>query len=107
MTVLVEEGWRGPGRRDGEIVAPGAADNGSHLAADRRAFEHWYFDARLDSGHVVVAMLQARELIRRRPGVEIHLYERRGAGAERALRHPRRSQPCLARGGRRAPAGRR
>ncbi|NLU82409.1 lipocalin-like domain-containing protein [Rhodococcus sp. HNM0569] len=70
----IVEAWNGPGRRDGEITVVSPADNGAHPSNDKHAFEHWYFDAHLDDGRIVVAMLQTRELVHRKPGVEIHVY---------------------------------
>ncbi len=70
----IVEAWNGPGRRDGEITTVAPSDNGAHPSTDKHAFEHWYFDAHLDDGRIVVAMLQTRELVHRKPGVEIHVY---------------------------------
>ncbi|AYA25038.1 MULTISPECIES: lipocalin-like domain-containing protein [Rhodococcus] len=82
MTLQIIEAWNGPGRRDGEITAVEAADNGAHPSTDKHAFEHWYFDAHLDDGRIVVAMIQTRELVHRKPGVEIHVYSADGKRRE-------------------------
>jgi len=87
-TLAVVEGWRGPRRRDEEIITPPLSENAIHPPGGKRWFEHWYFDARLDSGHVVVVMLQARELIHRAPGIEIHVYEPDGTRHEISRRYP-------------------
>lgn len=70
----VRETWTGPGDRDDVIVPLEPGENAAHDLPGRNSFEHWYFDARLDDGHVVVGFLQAAELITKKPGVELHLY---------------------------------
>ncbi len=67
--------WTGQGDRDDVIVPLKEEENAAHPIADRHYFEHWYFDARLDSGHTVVGFLQTSELVRRKPGVELHVYK--------------------------------
>lgn len=67
--------WTGRGERDDVIVPLEATENAAHPVGDRLYFEHWYFDARLDSGHTVVGFLQTSELVRRKPGVELHVYQ--------------------------------
>ena len=52
----------------------GPEGNAAHLDDHKLAFEHWYFDARLSDGHIVVGFIQTRELIQRKPGVELHVY---------------------------------
>ncbi len=59
-TTDIIEAWNGPGRRDGELTAVEPRHNALHPAASKLAFEHWYFDARLDTGHVVVGFLTKR-----------------------------------------------
>ncbi len=78
----IVEAWNGPGRRDGEITVVGPKDNAAHPSSEKHAFEHWYFDAHLDDGRIVVAMVQTRELVHRRPGVEIHIYSPDGQRRE-------------------------
>jgi hypothetical protein len=73
--VRAVETWSGPGDTDGVIVPLQPVENAVHPGAHRNYFEHWYFDARLDDGHVVVGFLQASELITRKPGVELHVYK--------------------------------
>jgi hypothetical protein len=80
--IPVTEGWRGPGARDGEIVVPPLSENGNHDAGLKGAFEHWYFDARLDNGYVIVGFLQTSELITKKPGVELHVYRPDGTRVE-------------------------
>lgn len=76
---VVDE-WLGPGEKDGEIVPLSARENGVNREAARSRFygEWWYFDARLEDGHVVVGFLQASELMTRKPGIEIHVYKPSG-----------------------------
>jgi predicted secreted hydrolase len=72
--------WSGPGEKDGTIVPITAAENAVNREASKSKFygEWWYFDARLDDGHVVVGFLQASELMTRKPGIEIHVYKPSG-----------------------------
>jgi hypothetical protein len=69
------ETWTGPGRTDAVITQLGPEENAAHPLGHKHYFEHWYFDAKLDDGHVVIGFLQASELITRKPGVEIHVYK--------------------------------
>jgi len=69
--------WLGPGEKDGESIPLSLQENGIHPKArseSRFYGEWWYFDARLEDGHVIVGFLQASELMSRRPGVELHIY---------------------------------
>lgn len=77
-TIQSVETWTGPGKNDAVITPLAAGENGVHLIDHKHYFEHWYFDARLEDGHVVVAFLQASELINRKPGVELHVYKPSG-----------------------------
>lgn len=87
-TLPVVDHWTGPGRSDAVIATPPLRENAAHPTAARGAFEHWYFDARLDSGHVIVGFLQTAELITKRAGVELHVYF--PDGRRREIRRPYR-----------------
>lgn len=87
--IPVTEGWRGPGACDGEIVVPPLSENGNHDTGLKGAFEHWYFDARLDDGYVIVGFLQTSELITKKPGVELHVYRPDGTRVEIRKPYPR------------------
>lgn len=76
--IPAEETWTGPGRNDAIIVPLSYRENAVHRIRHRHYFEHWYFDAKLPDGHVAIAFLQASELIRRKPGVEMHVYRPSG-----------------------------
>ncbi len=69
------ETWTGPGKSDAVIVPLKPEENAVHAIDHKNYFEHWYFDAKLEDGHVVVGFLQAAELITRKPGVELHVYK--------------------------------
>ena len=72
----IVEAWNGPGSKDDEITTVQPSDHGLH-SDDRRAFEHWYVDARLDSGHTVVGFLTRRRPEERPgcdPSVELIIY---------------------------------
>lgn len=74
----VVDHWLGPGDKDEEITPLMPQENAIHLQArsqSRFYGEWWYFDARLEDGHVVVGFLQASELMSRSPGVELHIYK--------------------------------
>ncbi len=76
---VVDE-WTGPGEKDGTIIPITPAENALHPEARSSKYygEWWYFDARLEDGHVVVGFLQASELMTRKPGIELHVYKPSG-----------------------------
>ncbi len=74
----VIEAWTGPGKRDEIIQLIDPKENAVHRVEGRTYLEWWYFDAILESGHVVVGFLQASELLSRKPGVELHIYQPSG-----------------------------
>ena len=76
VSPLVREGWTGPGRRDGEILPLSPSDDALHIERARGAYEWWYFDAHLDTGHTVVVFFHAANPnpgMGGKPGVEIVL----------------------------------
>ncbi len=78
MSRSVIEQWSGPGKKDGTINLIAPVENAVHEVEGRTYLEWWYFDAILESGHVVVGFLQASELLSRKPGVELHIYQPSG-----------------------------
>lgn len=74
----VVDAWGGPGERDSVIVPLRPEENALYAPQSRFYGEWWYFDARLDDGHVVVGFLQASELMKRKPGIELHVYRPNG-----------------------------
>lgn len=77
MAITITEGWNGPGSKDGKLTVVEPKDNALHPSDSKWAFEHWYFDARLDTGHTVVAFLQKRrpeEPPGSKPVIEIVVY---------------------------------
>jgi hypothetical protein len=74
----VTETWTGPGATDEIIVPLKPGENAAHPSSNRNYFEHWYFDAHLEDGHVVVGFVQAAELVTKKPGVELHVYKPTG-----------------------------
>lgn len=90
-STAITEVWNGPGRRDGELTTVAPHHNGLHPSPSRAAFEHWYFDAQLDSGHVVVGFLIRRrpeDLPWARPWVELIVYTPDGGRRQVAQRYP-------------------
>jgi hypothetical protein len=85
----VVEAWTGPGLKDGVITPVAPRENAAHLDEDRWAFEHWYFDARLESGHLVIGFLQTSELVTHKPGVELHIYFPDGTRREIRRHYPK------------------
>ena len=76
--IEVLETWTGPGDRDEVIVPLKPLENAAHHIETRNFFEHWYFDAHLENGYVVIGFLQPAELITKKPGVELHVYKPSG-----------------------------
>lgn len=92
MTVEITDAWNGPGARDGKLTVVTEQDNALHPETSRWAFEHWYFDAHLDSGHTVVAFLQKRrpeEPPWSSPVVELLVYDPDGHRRQVTVRHPK------------------
>ena len=57
---MVFEGWNGPGKRDGVIEPLHPAEDGLHIDPRKRGeYEWWYFDAHLDTGHIIVVFFHA------------------------------------------------
>jgi hypothetical protein len=80
--IRVTESWRGPGLRDSVIPPVPLKENARHASAHKSAFEHWYFDARLEDGRMLVGFLQSSELMTKKPGVELHVYNPDGTRHE-------------------------
>jgi len=91
-STAIVEAWNGPGRRDGELTPVEPHHNALHPAASALAFEHWYFDAHLDSGHTVIGFLIKRrpeDFPHARPWVELMVYEPDGTRRQVARKYPR------------------
>jgi len=76
--LTVTETWSGPGRGDAVSVPLRPEENAAHPLPPRRAFEHWYFDARLDNGWSVIGFLFVADMVTGKSGVELHLYQPNG-----------------------------
>lgn len=88
----IVEAWNGPGSKDAELTVVQPSDHGLHLSTDKRAFEHWYFDARLDTGHTVVAFLTKRRPEERAgcdPSVELIIYSPDGTKRQVNASYPK------------------
>ncbi len=86
------EAWNGPGRRDGVVTTVRPQDNALHSENRFTAFEHWYFDAHLDSGHIVIGFLAKRrpeDLPNCRPWVELIVYAPDGTRRQVSKKYPR------------------
>ena len=91
MSSQIVEVWNGPGRRDATLTDVQPRHNALHPSASKLAFEHWYFDARLDTGHVVVGFLTKRrpeDLPGAKPWVEMIVYFPDGTRREVSKKYP-------------------
>lgn len=91
MTPTIVEGWNGPGSKDAELTMVTPSHNGWHDSTSKKAFEHWYFDAHLDSGHTVIGFFTKRRPEERAncdPSVEMLVY-----GPDGSRRQIRKSYP--------------
>lgn len=91
MTPTIVEGWNGLGSKDDQLTEVHPGHNGFHESSSKKAFEHWYFDAHLASGHTVIAFFTKRRPEERSncdPSVEILVY-----GADGSKRQIRKSYP--------------
>jgi hypothetical protein len=74
----IAETWTGPGQQDERIVPIRPEEDGVHRMDDENYVEHWYFDARLDNGYLVVGFLWASEMMTHEPAMELHIYKPSG-----------------------------
>jgi hypothetical protein len=74
----VTETWTGPGAKDEKILRTEPKEDGVHPMDDKNYVEHWYFDARLENGYVVVGFLWASEMVTHEPAMELHIYKASG-----------------------------
>ncbi|NKY49864.1 lipocalin-like domain-containing protein [Nocardia vermiculata] len=91
-STAIVEAWNGPGRRDGELTTVEPRHNALHRSTSRLAFEHWYFDARLDTGHTVVGFLTKRrpeDPPFSRPWVELMVYDPDGSRRQVSRKYPK------------------
>lgn len=91
-TIDIIEAWNGPGNYDAELTTVDPRHNALHPSPSKLAFEHWYFDAHLDSGHTVVGFLIKRrpeDLPNARPWIEMIVYYPDGTRRQVAKRYPR------------------
>jgi hypothetical protein len=78
----VSEAWTGPGQQDEQILPIKPEEDGVHPMDDENYVEHWYFDARLDNGYLVVGFLWASEMMSHEPAMELHIYKPSGEKVE-------------------------
>lgn len=74
----VTETWTGPGQQDEEIVPIQPEEDALHPLDEENYVEHWYFDARLENGYLVVGFLWASEMTTHKPAMELHIYRPSG-----------------------------
>ena len=92
MSSTIVEAWNGPGSKDGELTVVTPAHNGLHPSTHKQAFEHWYFDAHLDSGHTVIAFFTKRrpeEKATCDPSVQLIVYGPDGSKRQVTVSHPK------------------
>ena len=88
----IVEGWNGPGQRDAELTKVTPTDNALHASTNKKAFEHWYFDVHLESGHTVIAFFTKRRPEQRagaKPSVELIIYGPDGAKRQINASYPK------------------
>ena len=74
----VSETWTGPGQQDERIFPIRPEEDAVHRIDDENYVEHWYFDARLENGYLVVGFLWASEMMTHKPAMELHVYKPSG-----------------------------
>jgi hypothetical protein len=92
MSTTITEAWNGPGHHDAQLTEVSPSDHGLHHTDHKRAFEHWYFDARLDTGHTIVAFLTKRrpeQGTRCDPSVELIIYSPDGSKRQVNASYPK------------------
>jgi predicted secreted hydrolase len=89
----VSEGWTGPGRRDARIEPLKLEEDGLHIdMRERGLYEWWYFDAHLDSGHILVVFFHASNPnpgLKGKSGVEVVLIDPDGKREQKFYAHPK------------------
>ena len=92
MDKTIVDAWNGPGGRDGELTVVSPRDNALH-GGDPGAFEHWYVDAHLDSGHTVIGFLTKRRPEQRPgcdPSIEMLVYHPDGTRTQVNASYPKK-----------------
>lgn len=94
MSSTIIEGWNGPGSKDAELTVVTPQHNGWHDSTHKKAFEHWYFDAHLDTGHTVIAFFTKRRPEEKAgcdPSVQLIVYGPDGTKRQVTVAHPKSS----------------
>lgn len=94
MSPTIVEGWNGPGSKDEVLTDVLPAQNALHASTSRKAFEHWYFDAHLSTGHTVIAFFTKRRPEERAgcdPSVQLIVYGPDGSKRQVTVSHPQSS----------------
>lgn len=92
MSATIVEAWNGPGPKDAVLTDVQPSDHGLHASTSKLAFEHWYFDARLDTGHTVVGFVTKRrpeEAPWAKPSVELLVYSPDGTKLQVRKSYPK------------------
>lgn len=92
MSANIVEAWNGPGPRDAVLTDVQPLAHGLHPSTSKLAFEHWYFDARLDTGHTVVGFITKRrpeETPWAKPSVELLVYSPDGTKRQVRAHYPK------------------
>jgi hypothetical protein len=89
----VVEGWTGPGRQDARITPLKLEEDGLHIDTRQRGmYEWWYFDAHLDSDHILVVFFHASNPnpgLQGKTGVEVVLIDPDGKRKQKFYAHPK------------------
>lgn len=95
VSPTVKEGWNGPDRRDVRIEPLRPEEDGLHIDLARKgAYEWWYFDAHMESGHTVVVFFHASNPnpgFAGKAGVELVILRPDGSRFQRFVPHDRSS----------------
>jgi hypothetical protein len=90
----VQEGWTGPGRKDGNIVPLTKKDDALHTdPSAKNTFEWWYFDAHLDNGYIAIAFFHASNPnpgMAGKSGVELVLIRPDGQKTQHFVEYPQK-----------------
>ncbi len=87
---MIKEAWTGPGNRDGTITVFKPEHDGLHIDMKKKNnAEWWYFDARLEDGHFVVAFFRAKHERTSKTGVEITIYKPDGTKIQKIYDYTR------------------
>ncbi|MGU3432538.1 hypothetical protein ACNHUS_05925 [Actinomycetes bacterium M1A6_2h] len=94
-TPEIVETWNGPGNGDAVLTNVLPRHNAAHpVPGSKQGFEHWYFDAHLDNGDIIVGFVNMRRpeepSLVAKPSVEVLIYSPDGTRRQIFTKYPKK-----------------